>query len=287
LQNKRFEKSLVFVAIALVFGVGAYFQTKAPNISSENQAKIVFFDVGQGDASLIMTPHRKKILIDGGPDKSILSELSTQMLPTDRRIDTLVLTHPHADHVVGLDYVLDRYEIGEVYLTGAVHTAPDYLEFLDKIREKNIPAKKAYAGQSFELDGAKFRFLYPKNDISGLEPKDQNDGSIILDVEIWGQKYLFLADLSAKLQEENLMDGSIVGPYNIMKVSHHGSKTGTSNKILDQVRPKYAIITVGAANRYGLPATRTLAQLSAYPTLRTDRDGTIEFNISPNSFTLK
>ncbi|MBU0597080.1 MBL fold metallo-hydrolase, partial [Patescibacteria group bacterium] len=103
--------------------------------------QIIFFDIGQGDSILINTPQNKQLLIDGGPDQTVLEKLGKYLDFDDKYIDVVVLTHPHADHVDGLVDVLKRYKIGEVWITGVLHTSSKYLEFLDLLNEQNIFTK--------------------------------------------------------------------------------------------------------------------------------------------------
>ena len=106
--------------------------------STDQKIKIIFFDVGQGDSALIILPDNHQILVDGGPDSSVVQKLGEYLPPYDRTIEQVILTHAHSDHVGGLPEVLSRYEVGEVIFNGSLHTAPDYLEFLKLIENKNI-----------------------------------------------------------------------------------------------------------------------------------------------------
>jgi competence protein ComEC len=249
--------------------------------------RIYFLNVGQGDSTLIKTKSDKYVLIDGGPDKSVLSELGEVMPPTNRTIEAVVLTHPHADHVAGLNYVLDRYTINNVYMTGAVHTAPDYKEFLERLKKQGVATHKAYLGQDFSVDDFNFRTLYPITDISGQTLKDQNDGSVVLDVSAQGRHVLMLGDLSARVQDKNIIPALAGQGFDILKVSHHGSKTGTSVNVLAAIKPKFSVILVGKNNDFGHPAPLTLAQLAGTIIYRTDQQGRICFIINSSGLKLQ
>lgn len=278
MQPNRFEKGLIYALISGLFILGVGLTARTPLKS--HQPEIDFLNVGQGDATLITTEGGKHILIDGGPDKSVLTELGNHLSPTDREIDTVILSHPHADHVAGLDYVLDRYQVNQIYMTGAVHNAPEYQQFLNEIREKNIPTHKAYLDQDFQVDGVNFKCLYPPADISGQTLKDQNEGSDVYDVVANNYHVLMLGDLSAKSQQKIVDSGRLASGFQILKVSHHGSKTGTNSKLFSLIKPKYSVISVGRENKFGHPAPFTLTQLVGSIILRTDQQGTIGFNLT-------
>lgn len=286
MKFKGLEKTAVILATAVLVGFGIFLQH--PNLKAEKSGtEVSFLNVGQGDATLIKTPNSHYILIDGGPDKKILGELGEVLPPNARTIDTVILSHPHADHVSGLNYVLDRYQVNHAYLTGVTYTSPEYIEFLKHIKEENILAKKSYVGQDFTLDGVDFKCLYPTTDISGQTFKDQNDTSSVMDISYTGKHILMLGDLSARLQEKNLRKEDLSFGFDILKVSHHGSKTGTSSKILEYIKPKYSVIMVGAGNNFGHPSQLTLGQLSGSLVRRTDLNGRIQFLINSAGVTLE
>jgi beta-lactamase superfamily II metal-dependent hydrolase len=117
----------------------------------DNNLKVVFFDVGQGDAAFVQTPGEKQILIDGGESQLVLEKLSQQMKFNDREIELVILTHPHADHLGGLIEVLKRYEVDTIWMTGIIHTSNVYLEFLNLIKEKKIPTKIIFSCREDKL----------------------------------------------------------------------------------------------------------------------------------------
>ncbi len=127
---------ILFVAavIIILIGLGAFWFYYYPNKNLE----VDFLDVGQGDAILIKTPAGQNILIDGGPDKSVVKQLGKNLSFWDKQIDMVILTHGHDDHVTGLVDVLKRYRVKQILYTGAVHTGPNYLKWLDLVNEKKI-----------------------------------------------------------------------------------------------------------------------------------------------------
>jgi len=142
-------------------------KVNSANVNSPASAlKVIFFDIGQGDSALILTPQGKKILVDGGPDDKVLSKLGKYLPLRDKKIDVMILTHPHADHLEGLISVLRRYEVGEVYYSGMIHTTAGFLEWLKLIKEKDISMKIIKKRETVEIGGVNLDFLYPDRDLS-------------------------------------------------------------------------------------------------------------------------
>lgn len=270
------EKFLVplFILFLLIVGLNL---TKDVPVSAAPTLKVHFLNVGQGDSTLIKTPNQKYVLVDGGPDKKVITELGKQIPVGKREIEAVVLTHPHADHVAGLNYVLERYQIKKIYLTGVVHTSPDYLEFLEKVKIQKITAEKVTAGKLIEIDGVKLKFHWP-GDLSQFSGKDLNSTSAVFELTFGSQSFLFLGDLPAK-EQENIV--KLLGKSAVIKISHHGSKYGILEEILTVVNPLYAVISVGK-NDYGHPAPSVISALSSQKILRTDEKGTITFETDGN-----
>lgn len=251
-------------------------------IRESDSLTVNFLDVGQGDAIYIETPEHFQILIDGGPDKSILRELGEVMPFSDRSIDMIVLTHPHSDHVAGLVEVLRRYRIGEVYLTGVVHTSADYLTFLQLIEQENISAKEVGGPIDLVLDhGIIFQFLYPLESISGKGSENLNNTSIINRLVYGDDELLLTGDLEAEGEDLLLASGQDIRS-NILKVGHHGSQSSSQEKFLKTVNPDMAIISVGSDNDFGHPSPRTISRLERLDigVLRTDLESRIEIKSS-------
>lgn len=285
MNNKKAIKLIIPAAIIAVCLSAAFLiqtnsgvigQVKsAAEISDAGKLKIEFFDVGQGDATLITTPNDKRILVDGGPDNSIITKLGGSLPFYDRRLDEVILTHPHADHVAGLVEVLNRYEVGKIVMTGVLHTAPDYLEFLRLAKEKDIPVeiiKEAYDEEVEE--GLTVTYLFPTADISGQRFENLNMSSITFKLAYVSTTALFTGDFEG----EEMFASSTDIESDILKVGHHGSYNANDRDFLKAASPRYAVIPVGRDNSYGLPAYRTvyyLFQLGA-KVFRTDEDGDVE-----------
>lgn len=249
----------------------------------DGKLHINFYDVGQGDAILIETPENHQILVDGGPDSTILSKLSNDLPFYDKSLDMVVVTHPHADHIDGLIDVFEHYQVGEVLMTGVTYNTPDYTELLNIIKDKNIAIKTAFSGQEISWgDGPKIKILEPEKSLRGKRIENLNNSSIVLKVEYQGKAELLTGDFEKSVQDKIASDYLVKFRANVLKVAHHGSKNALNERFLLAVDPDYAVISVGAKNIYGHPAKDTLDFLSKYTVFRTDQNGDIYTSVDTN-----
>lgn len=245
----------------------------------DNKFHIYFLDVDQGDSIFIKTNQNHKILIDGGPRDLVLGEIGEVMPFFDKKIDFVVLTHPHADHLEGLVEVLKRFKVGMVLING-VNTPDDtYKEFLKECSNKNIPIQIAERKNDFIFGEVILDVLYPFESIAGETYENLNNSSIGINVLFENKQILLLGDLE-KEKEAELLKKPL--PYNIdiYKVSHHGSRTASSIQFLSKILPKIAVIQVGENNKFKHPHPETIRNLNRVDNeriYRTDIDGTIEF----------
>lgn len=244
-----------------------------------------FLDVGQGDSTLIVFDNRT-ILIDAGEqDKgdTVVGMLKSLGIS---RIDLLVATHPHSDHIGGMEQVIEAFPVGQVLDAGMPHPSPFYERFLDTIDVMHIPYSVARQGQTIDLDPA-LRILV-------LSPPDQrisddlNDNSVVLRMS-YGTVDLLLTGDAGKAAEEQMLSTGYALDSEILKVAHHGSPHSTSKAFLDRVHPQVAVIPVGMDNPYGHPAEVTLAALkqTGCAVYRTDRDGDILITSDGISYTVQ
>lgn len=244
----------------------------------QNEARIVFFDVGQGDSIFIQDEARHQVLIDGGPGRSILEKLGAAMPFFDHSLDLLILTHPNSDHLAGLVEVLQRYKVEQVLYTGVAGSDPYYQKFQEIIAEKKIPVNFPRAGQRIMLArGAYLEILFPFEDLRGKQVKDLNDISLVCRLVRGDKEYLLMGDAGVSAEKELLVH-NVYLKSDVLKVGHHGSKTATSENFLKAVAPKIAVISVGE-NKYGHPTAAVLERLQnlAVEILRTDEKGDIEY----------
>ncbi len=252
---------------------------------SGGSLKAYFLDVGQGDSTLIIFGNRT-ILIDAGEtDKGdiVVGKLKGLLIS---RIDLLVATHPHSDHIGGMEKVLDAFSVGQVLDAGMTHPSPLYARFLDTIEAKHIRYSIAHQGQTIDLD--------PALRIVVLSPPDQktsddlNDNSVVLRIS-YGTVDMLLTGDAGKETEEQLLKTGYALDSEILKVAHHGSPYSTGPAFLEGVHPQVAVIPVGVDNPYGHPAEATLAALqhAGVVVYRTDTDGDILITSNGISYTVQ
>ncbi len=240
--------------------------------------KIVFLDVGQGDAVLI-EKGSNQILIDGGPSsQKELEELGKYIPFWDRTIELVIATHPDQDHIGGLIGVLKNYKVCEEMDNAATGDSDAYKNYLQLIDEKKIDRLRGERGMNIKLAEANLAILYPGKNLVN-NPKDTNADSIVAKMTSGQNSFLFTGDFPTE-QDTKIFAAGVDLAATILKVAHHGSKYATSTEFLDRVRPQEAIISVGANNRYGHPAAEVVDKLKTRGILvkRTDQLGDIEYD---------
>ncbi len=274
-KNKKLVTRLVglFSAIIILLGV-SFYQT----LEESKALEVDFFDVGQGDAILIKTPDHQGILIDGGPNNAVVNKLGENLPFFNKEIDLVILTHPHADHLVGLIEVLKRYEVKKIISTGVVHPTPDYLTWLEEIKKQNVPMEIAKAGETLDFgSGIKMEIFYPVEDLAGKQVENLNNTSIVGKLIFGRTSFLFTGDAEMEVWDE-LIGRGVDLKADVLKVAHHGSKNATSKNFLEKVQPKFAIISVGENNSFGHPSRIILNYLEniGAQILRTDEQGDVK-----------
>ena len=277
LPASRARRAFLAVA-ALVVAIS----TLAFGDAATRSTRLIMLDVGQGDALLVESRSGGRLLVDGGPDPDrLLLELDARIPPWDRRIDLVVLTHPHEDHVAGLVRVLERYRVGRVFEPGMHGSGPGWHAWDAALVDGPRRAALA-AGASLRLDEVTLTALWPPAGVP-LEPaatgRGINDTSIVLLGEANGRRFLLTGDAEDDVDPALVARG--LPPLDVLKVAHHGSATATSAALLDATRPALALISVGAGNDYGHPAPATLDRIrtAGARILRTDQAGSIAVDL--------
>lgn len=282
---RRVSSWLVVAAIliiASVSGIRLHWNDILSNATDavaipEGSTSVYFIDVGQGDCELIRTPDGQNILIDAGTnatgDKLVqyLEQLGVE------QIDTLIATHPHEDHIGGMDEVVNAFPIGDVYLPKVADsqtpTTRTYERLLDAIADKGLSITPGRGGMTIlDDDGIKLEFLAPNADSYA----DLNSYSIVAKLTCGQKSFLFTGDAESDSEEEMLHAGYDLRS-DVLKCGHHGSSTSTSAAFLQAVQPTYAVISCGVDNDYGHPHRETLDKLNdaGVQIYRTDEQDTI------------
>ncbi len=256
-------------------------------------ARISILDVGQGDAILIEGSRGGRLLIDGGPDPDrLLVALDRRIPPWDRRLDAVILSHPHEDHVAGLALLLQRYRVGRVFEPGMHGPGPGYAAWARRLDESGAPVRLSLAaGDRLSVDEIRLRVLWPIRGRVPLEPPDGgtsiNNVSVVLLGDIGPRHVLLMGDVEEGIDPSLITEG--LPQVDLLKVAHHGSRTATTEAFVETVRPKVAVASAGAGNPYGHPARATLDRLAAAgaEVLRTDRDGTVVVGFEASRMTVR
>lgn len=247
---------------------------------------VTVLDVGQGDAILVQSPSGRAVLIDGGGnaggDRAGWDVGSMRVVPAlrrsgVRRLDAVLLSHPHDDHVGGLVAVLENFRVGLVLDPGVVHPAPAYARLMSISEARRVPRRAAREGLDLDLgSGVGLTVLHPPDPIPLIEGEPAHAAALVARLTYGSTAALFTGDIEAPV-EQHLLDRGAVLDSQVLKVAHHGSRSSTTPAFLERVRPGIAVVSVGVDNRFGHPHPVTLAALegAGATTYRTDRDGAV------------
>ena len=266
---KKKQKKFISFILAVLFIIGYYIFEDIPteeSYSNKDEIKvnnivttdlqIYYFDVGQADSTLIIN-NGHSMLIDAGNNEDgekLVTYIKEELNITT--IDYVVGTHPHEDHIGGLDDIINNFNIKEVYLPEAMTTTKTFEDVLDAIANKELSITVPTIGETFKLGEADFEVIY-----TGTGEKDLNEASIILRMIFGNKTYLFTGDITEEV-EETILNSNI--DIDVLKVAHHGSKYSSSEEFLNIATPEYAIISAGEGNSYGHPEPETLTRLKKH-----------------------
>lgn len=240
-------------------------------LNKEAKLIIHYLNVGQGDSILIELPTKEILLIDAGEAKESDNIIAYIKSLGYEEIDYLIGTHPHADHIGGLEKIIKTFLIKNIYMPKAIATSKTYENLLKTIAGKNMTVKNAKAGVSIiNQEDLKILFLAPNsNSYSKI-----NNYSAVLKLEYKKRQFLFMGDAEVESEEEIKEEISA----DVIKIGHHGSNTSTSQSFLERVKPTYAIISVGKENKYQHPHAEIINRLknNGIDIYQTDEDGTIK-----------
>ncbi len=293
IENFRVRKE--WLVIALLALAAAWIWTFALQPKSQSLTAD-FLDVGQGDCALIRTPSGRIMLVDGGgragesdSDKMGMSVIEPVLRRRGiNRIDVVVLTHPHDDHLQGLVPVVRDFRIGMALDAGVAHGSQAYEKFLTTIENRRIPYRKVMRGMIVDFgDGVKAQVLNPPPQEPDTPLDEANDSSVVMRVSYGGRAIMLTGDAGTDTEADIIASGADLRS-DVLKVGHHGSAYSTGDLWLQAVRPRYAVISVGRNNSFGHPAPVTLERLrsAGVQIYRTDKNGQVTVEITPQSCTI-
>jgi competence protein ComEC len=283
---------LVVTLLIGVVGCSGFSQIRVLE-SDSDLLTVTFIDVGQGDSILIRTPSGKTMLVDGGERNAGNEVVGVLREEGIKRINVMVSTHPHADHIAGLIRVLQKLPVDAVYDSAKPYSSKTYEDYLTLIYDKDIPFHAARAGDEIYLDEpVKVSVLWPPQTDAGdpfhIEKLSVNDASVMLYISFGDSTLLLAGDAETKVEEELIRQGR-VREAQVLKIAHHGSATSSSRAFLNVVKPEVVVICVGADNTYGYPHRETVKSLTEVgcEILRTDIHGTIVLQSDGRTWTVK
>lgn len=242
---------------------------------------LTFFDIGQGDAALIVSPTGKRVLVDGGPPEgtqALLDGLSQRGID---RLDLIVLSHPHLDHLGALRKLLDRVQVGLFLDAGYPSTSPAYTALLRTLQEKKVPVAQATLGRNIDLGGgAALRVIGPPSPWLTNTRSDVNANSVVVRLTWKDRSALFSGDAEPETERwllERYRNEPGLLTAEVLKVPHHGGKFSSTANFVAAVKPRWAVISVAAVNDYHHPTPEAMGRLqqAGAKLLRTDQSGTL------------
>ncbi len=290
---KRFIKLCCLLLCVLLLSSCSFITNgsqRGPDLKpAEGTLQVCVFDVGQADCIYITLPNGENALIDAGNNADgelIVSHLRKNGV---KSLTYLFGTHPHEDHIGGLDDVVKAFDIQNIYLPRVadkyVPTTKTYENLLDAIAQKEYRVHAAQAGTKIiDTDNLRLQILSP----NGSAYRDMNLYSIVLRLDFGEHSFLFTGDAEAENEEEMLKAGYNVD-VDVLKVGHHGSNTSSSKAFLQAASPQYAVISTGVGNTYGHPHDQTLQALqqAGVTVYRTDTEGTAIFTVQENTLSVQ
>lgn len=272
-------KQLKLIHLVILLSLFVFtFSTHSIASQKDGLLKIHFFDIGQGDAIFIESPSGHQVLIDGGPDNKVLSKLGEVMPFYDKDIDIVVASHPHADHIVGLMNVLERYDVKNIVEAKESYNSSEFKAWQDAVAKEGAENIEAVAGKVVDLgDGVSLTILHPFESVADDNPKNPHDDVVVAMLKYGQLEVMLTGDMEAKVERRLILAGEDLDS-DVLKVAHHGSKTSTSEEFLSATTPEVAVFQVGAKNRYGHPAPEVLNRLENFGIkyYRNDTDGDIK-----------
>lgn len=296
MKKKNIINILIGIAVVfyIIFGTNALDDIKnstasvinageqeAAEVNSGEELMVYFLDVGQADSILIRAGNNN-MLIDAGNNEdgalivSYLKELGVEQL------DYVVGTHPHEDHIGGMDDIINNFDIETYMMPDVLSTTKTFEDVLTALSNNNLTYLVPKEGSSYDLGSADVKIIYV-----GEEGGDLNDASVVLKLTYGDNSFLFTGDATSNVEEE-LLESNANIKSDVLKVAHHGSDYSSTNEFIDAVNPEYAVISAGKNNSYNHPSLNTLEKFNkrGIKVYRTDEDNTIIFTSNGSDLTI-
>lgn len=234
--------------------------------------KVDYINVGQGD-SILVQQDQHNMLIDAGPNATENTVVNYIRSLGIKRLDYVIGTHPHEDHIGGLDKVIDSFEIGQVLMPNKISTTGTYKDVITSIKNKNLKITSPVPGTTYKLGVAEWSIFAPAKN---KDYESVNNYSIVQKLKFGNTSFVFTGDAEA-ISEMEMVKGGYDLQADVLKIGHHGSKTSTCQAFLDKVSPKYVVISCGKYNKYKHPNKSTMDRLKSknIAVYRTDESGTV------------
>lgn len=294
------KKLLLIISIPITLLAGAIIiriLTVRPRVVTAPTCRLVFLDVGQGDAVLIQTPDGQDLVIDGGPSAQVSRDLGKYLGFGNNEIEVAVLTHPDSDHLTGMLAIIQDWPVRTILTTGVVAETELYRRWRATLEDVAGTVQSVMVGQHYQLGTyLAVDIVWPDRSWDGVTYTAKandgrggiNDVSVGTKITCAGSSVLMIGDASDAV-EKKLLFLSADLQVDLLKISHHGSRFSSSHEFLRAVKPDMAVIPVGVKNRYGHPHPTVLERLRVLeiPVYRTDTAGTLEFESRPGGWKLR
>jgi len=288
-QTQKNVSLLLLLSVLLLGSIAGYQR----HHFYDGKLHVIFCSVGQGDAILIQSPDHKYLMVDSGPDRTVLDCLARHMPFWQRQINLMILTHPHADHFFGLFYLLKQYQIEEFATEALRNDTSSFTEVMRLLSSKKVPQRYVLNGDNWWVGQVRLEVMYPTQEYldnaspNGLIGETKELASVMTNISYGNFDILLTGDSQTEAMKQAL--AYLPGEIDVLQSPHHGSQTGVDAEVVAAIHPQLAVISVGAHNRYGHPHKKVLQiyQDQNIPVLRTDQHGDIEIVSDGNGWEVK